>query len=144
VAIHFDLPKTAGFTKKQSAEWLKKVAAGEGATVERLNYKAFEREEMIQLNVQFLNHDYDTDIITFSEAEAPLPVSADFALGWDQITQQSQELGEPFNRELHRILVHGLLHCLGYDDQTEEQRAEIRAKEDHYLAMHPESSTWNN
>jgi rRNA maturation RNase YbeY len=143
VAIRFDFPRIPGFTKKQSAEWLFQVALSEGASIERLTYKAFGSKEMIELNMQFLNHDYDTDIITFAESEAPLPISADFALGWDQIALQSRELGEPLVRELHRILVHGLLHCIGYDDRTEEQRLKIRAKEDYYLATHPECSTWN-
>ncbi len=143
MAIRFDFPKIPGFTKKQSAEWLIQVALSEGASIERLTYKAFGSKEMIELNMQFLNHDYDTDIITFAESEAPLPISADFALGWDQIALQSRELGEPLVRELHRILVHGLLHCIGYDDRTDEQRLEIRAKEDYYLASHPECSTWN-
>lgn len=143
MAIRFDFPRIPGFTKKQSAEWLFQVALSEGASIERLTYKAFGSKEMIELNMQFLNHDYDTDIITFAESEAPLPISADFALGWDQIALQSRELGEPLVRELHRILVHGLLHCIGYDDRTEEQRLKIRAKEDYYLATHPECSTWN-
>jgi probable rRNA maturation factor len=143
VAIRFDFPRIPGFTKKQSAEWLFQVALSEGASIERLTYKAFGSKEMIELNMQFLNHDYDTDIITFAESEAPLPISADFALGWDQIALQSRELGEPLVRELHRILVHGLLHCIGYDDRTDEQRLKIRAKEDYYLATHPECSTWN-
>jgi rRNA maturation RNase YbeY len=143
VAIRFDFPRIPGFTKKQSAEWLFQVALSEGASIERLTYKAFGSKEMIELNMQFLNHDYDTDIITFAESEAPLPISADFALGWDQIALQSRELGEPLVRELHRILVHGLLHCIGYDDRTDEQRLKIRAKEDYYLAIHPECSTWN-
>lgn len=143
MAIRFDFPRIPGFTKKLSAEWLVQVALSEGASIERLTYKAFGSKEMIALNMQFLNHDYDTDIITFAESEAPLPISADFALGWDQIALQSRELGEPLVRELHRILVHGLLHCIGYDDRTEEQRLKIRAKEDYYLATHPECSTWN-
>lgn len=143
MAIRFDFPRIPGFTKKQSAEWLFQVALSEGASIERLTYKAFGSKELIELNMQFLNHDYDTDIITFAESEAPLPISADFALGWDQIALQSRELGEPLVRELHRILVHGLLHCIGYDDRTEEQRLKIRAKEDYYLATHPECSTWN-
>ncbi|MEY3693758.1 MAG: rRNA maturation RNase YbeY [Bacteroidota bacterium] len=143
MAIRFDFPRIPGFTKKQSAEWLFQVALSEGASIERLTYKAFGSKEMIELNMQFLNHDYDTDIITFAESEAPLPISADFALGWDQIALQSRELGEPLVRELHRILVHGLLHCIGYDDRTDEQRLKIRAKEDYYLATHPECSTWN-
>ncbi|MFM8565776.1 MAG: rRNA maturation RNase YbeY [Bacteroidota bacterium] len=143
MAVTFELPQTAGFAKKQTADWLVLVASSEGASIVRLSYKAFYRKEMIELNRQFLQHDFDTDIITFADSEAPNPVSADFALGWDQITLQSQDLGEVFLKELHRILVHGLLHCLGYNDHTEAQRKEIRAKEDYYLSIHPRCSTWN-
>ncbi len=143
VAISFDIPNTQGFTKRLTADWLKQVASDEGGSISRLNYKSFNRTEMISLNKQFLNHDYDTDIITFSEVEAPNPVVADFALGWDQIKLQSAELNEPFLRELHRIIVHGLLHCLGYDDQSSADQMVIREKEDFYLNQHPDCSTWN-
>lgn len=98
---------------------------------------------MIALNTQFLNHDYDTDIITFSVTEHPLPIESDFALGWSQIQKQAIEWNEPFIRELHRIVVHGLLHCIGYNDHTDEEQKVIRSKEDYYLSIHPERSTWN-
>jgi rRNA maturation RNase YbeY len=143
VAITFEVPKLKGFTKKQTADWLKIVAEKEGAQIERLYYKSFKRQEMIELNTQFLGHEYDTDIISFSIHEHPMPIDADFAIGWDQINEQASELNQPLLKELHRILVHGLLHCIGYDDQTEDDRQEIRGKEDMYLSIHPECSTWN-
>ncbi len=143
MAISFDIPKTQGFTKRLTADWLKQVASDEGGSISRLNYKSFNRTEMISLNKQFLNHDYDTDIITFSEIEAPNPVVADFALGWDQIKLQSAELNEPFLRELHRIIVHGLLHCLGYDDQSSADQMDIHEKEDFNLNQHHDCSTRN-
>jgi probable rRNA maturation factor len=144
VAITFEIPKLNGFTKKHTADWLKHVAEIEGARIQRLHYKSFNRQEMIELNTQFLGHEYDTDIISFSVHEHPKPIDADFALGWDQINEQASELNESFVKELHRILVHGLLHCIGYDDHSEEDQKEIHSKEDLYLSIHPECSTWNN
>jgi probable rRNA maturation factor len=144
VTITFEIPKLKGFAKKQTADWLKQVAVSEGARIQRLHYKSFKRQEMIELNTQFLGHEYDTDIISFSIDEHPLPIDADFALGWDQINEQSVELDQPLIKEVHRILVHGLLHCLGYDDHSEEDQQEMRAKEDFYLSIHPECSTWNS
>ena len=144
MAITFEIPKLEGFAKKQTADWLKQVAVSEGARIQRLHYKSFKRQEMIELNTQFLGHEYDTDIISFSIDEHPLPIDADFALGWDQINEQSVELDQPLVKEVHRILVHGLLHCLGYDDHSEEDQQEMRAKEDFYLSIHPECSTWNS
>lgn len=144
MAITFEIPKLKGFIKKQTADWLKQVAASEGARIQRLHYKSFKRQEMIELNTQFLGHEYDTDIISFSIDEHPLPIDADFALGWDQINEQATELDQPLVKEVHRILVHGLLHCVGYDDHTEEDQHEMRTKEDFYLSIHPECSTWNS
>lgn len=144
MAITFEIPKLKGFVKKQTAEWLKQVAVSEGARIQRLHYKSFKRQEMIELNTQFLGHEYDTDIISFSIDEHPLPINADFALGWDQINEQAIELDQPLVKEVHRILVHGLLHCLGYDDHSEEDQHKMRAKEDFYLSIHPECSTWNS
>jgi len=95
VAITFEVPKLKGFTKKQTADWLKIVAEKEGAQIERLYYKSFKRQEMIELNTQFLGHEYDTDIISFSIHEHPMPIDADFAIGWDQINEQASELNQP-------------------------------------------------
>ena len=143
VAVAFEFPKIAGFSKKLCAQWLVEVARAEGATVKRMNYKALETNEMIALNKQFLDHDYDTDIITFSDSKSESIIEADFAIGWSMIKAQSLELNEPFLRELHRVLVHGLLHCLGYDDLMPHEAAEIRLKEEEYLTKHPECSTWS-
>jgi probable rRNA maturation factor len=143
VAVAFEFPKTQGFSKKACAQWLIEVARAEGATVNRMNYKALESDNMVALNKQFLKHDYDTDIITFSDSNSESLIEADFAIGWSAVKAQSAELNEPFLRELHRILVHGLLHCLGYNDMTPEEAAEIRLKEDEYLTKHPECSTWS-
>ncbi len=143
MGIVFDIPRVSGFNRKITAAWLNQVALTEGARLDRLNYKSFKRAEMIDLNNRFLQHDYDTDIISFPEAEAPHPISADFALGWDQIKEQATEVNEAYLRELHRVMVHGLLHCLGFDDKSDEDRAVMRAKEDEYLSLHPECSTWN-
>ena len=120
------------------------VAEKEGARIQRLHYKSFNRQEMIELNTQFLGHEYDTDIISFTIQEHPMPIDADFALGWDQINEQASEFDQPLLKELHRILVHGLLHCIGYDDNNEVDQKEIRSKEDSYLTIHPECSTWNS
>ena len=143
VAVAFEFPKTPGFSKRVCAQWLIDVARTEGAAVNRMNYKALESDDMIALNKQFLNHDYDTDIITFSDSNSAALIEADFAIGWSMVKAQSAELNEPFLRELHRILVHGLLHCLGYGDGTLQEAAAIRLKEDEYLTKHPECSTWS-
>lgn len=143
VAVAFEFPKTPGFSKKACAQWLIDVARAEGAIVSRMNYKALESDGMVALNKQFLSHDHDTDIITFSDSNSESLIEADFAIGWSMIIAQSAELKEPFLRELHRILVHGLLHCLGYNDLTPRDAAAIRLKEDEYLTKHPECSTWS-
>ncbi len=88
MAITFEVPKLKGFAKKQTADWLRLVAEKEGARIQRLHYKSFKRQEMIALNTQFLGHEYDTDIISFSIQEHPLPIDADFALGWDPTSKQ--------------------------------------------------------
>ena len=142
VAVAFEFPRTAGFSKKVCAQWLIEVAQAEGATVKRMNYKTLESDDMVALNKQFLNHDYDTDIISFSDSNSESLIDADFAIGWSMVRAQSTELHEPFLRELHRILVHGLLHCLGYNDLTPDEADAIRLKEDEYLTKHPECSTW--
>ena len=141
--VEFILPRTKGFNRVAAKAWLLEVAKNEGAQISRLTYQAFRRPEMIALNVQFLAHDYDTDIISFPESEHPDAITADFALGWDQLHEQAIEFGEGFLKELHRVLVHGLLHCIGYQDFDAEHQKVMRAKEDFYLNLHPLCSTWN-
>ncbi len=83
------------------------------------------------LNRQYLQHDYPTDVLTFVlEAE---PLEVEIYIGWEQARRQATDYGVPIAEELIRLSIHGVLHALGYDDQTPHQRREMHARQEHYV-----------
>ena len=89
------------------------------------------RSDHREMNRQFLGHDYDTDVITFPLEESPLEgeIYVNVAIG----REQAREHGVPFYHEMRRLVVHGTLHLLGFDDQTDEEREEMRRLENQFL-----------
>jgi probable rRNA maturation factor len=91
---------------------------------------------ILKINNQFLNHDYFTDIITFNYSSSKT-ISGDLFISLDTVKSNSMLFNQNFNNELHRVIVHGVLHLLGYDDQTDLQKNEIRNQEDFWLSKLP-------
>ncbi len=89
-------------------------------------------EYLLNINKQYLSHDYFTDVITFDNSEGD-ELSGDIFISTDTVLSNSKIYNQEFISELHRVIVHGILHLLGYDDQTEDQSKVMRAKEDYYL-----------
>ena len=88
---------------------------------------------LLEINKKFLSHGYYTDVITFDYTEGVV-VSGDILISIDRIAENSTEYEVTFDEELHRVIIHGVLHLLGYKDSSDEERAEMRAKEDRALA----------
>ena len=86
---------------------------------------------LLEMNKEYLDHDYFTDILTFPMEEEPL--SGDLVISIDRIIDNSKQLKTPFLNELNRVIIHGVLHLVGYDDHIDLQKQEMRKKEDHYL-----------
>ena len=84
--------------------------------------------------MKYLQHDYFTDIITFDYCEGKV-LSGDLFISVDSVRENSIEFGTDFEEELHRVIVHGVLHLIGYDDHTEEDKKVMRHKENYYLQM---------
>ena len=89
---------------------------------------------ILDVNMKYLQHDFFTDIITFDYCEGKT-LSGDLFISIDTVRENAREYGVEFEEELHRVIVHGLLHLIGYDDQTPEQQKEIHSKEDYYLSL---------
>lgn len=89
---------------------------------------------ILDVNMKYLQHDYFTDIITFDYCEGNV-LSGDLFISIDSVRENAEFYGQEFDTELHRVIVHGLLHLIGYDDHTEEDKKVMRAKEDYYLEM---------
>ena len=127
--IRFDLKQ-----KMQNNRWLKMVAGSEMRRIGAVNIIFFSDNYILDVNMRYLQHDYFTDIITFDYCEKDI-LSGDLFISIDSVRENALFYGVPFADELDRVMVHGLLHLIGYDDHTEEQIREMRAKEDYYLQM---------
>lgn len=121
----------------QIIKWLKDIVNGEGQSLVELNYIYCSDEYLYQMNVDYLDHDTYTDIITFDNSEAGKGIEGDIFISLDRVRENSQSLAASFEEELHRVMAHGLLHLLGYNDKTEEEKSLMRKKEEACLSLLP-------
>ncbi|HEV7348763.1 rRNA maturation RNase YbeY [Telluribacter sp.] len=119
----------------KTKQWLKAVVRAEGQHLNHLNYIFCSDEYLLNVNRQYLEHDYYTDIITFDTSDEEEVVEGDIFVSIDRIKENAQTLNKTFEEEFRRVLVHGVLHLLGFDDTTEEKKVEMRKKEDDYLQI---------
>jgi probable rRNA maturation factor len=120
--------------KLANNRWLKLVAGSEIKTLGDISIIFCSDNYILDVNVRFLNHDYFTDVITFDYCEGN-KLSGDLFISIDSVRENAVEFGTEFDEELHRVIVHGLLHLVGYDDHTPEEQKVMRAKEDYYLSL---------
>jgi probable rRNA maturation factor len=118
------------------ASWLKSIATSHKESIGDLQYVFCTDQELLQMNRQFLNHDYFTDIITFDYSDEK-GVSGDLYISIDRIKDNAKQLGVAFNEELHRVLAHGLLHLIGFKDKSKKDKALMRQEEDKSLKIRP-------
>lgn len=89
---------------------------------------------LLKLNQEYLNHDTLTDILTFTLSTPSLPVVSEIYISVERVLENSQKLKVNFTTELHRVMIHGILHLCGYSDHTAKEKATMRQKEDYYLS----------
>ncbi|OWR15548.1 rRNA maturation RNase YbeY [Chryseobacterium sp. VAUSW3] len=111
---------------------LENIILSEGKKPGEINYIFCDDEYLLQVNREYLKHDYYTDIITFDYVKGKT-ISGDIFVSLPRIFDNAQTLSKDFESEFFRVLAHGLLHLCGYKDKTEEEIAEMRSKEDYYL-----------
>ena len=124
------------FRRREVNAWIKDVAEEYGYEVGDITYQFCDNERILEINQKYLNHDYYTDIITFDQTRDGL-LFVDIVISVEMVTSNAEEYGEPFRREFLRVLIHGVLHLCGVDDQTEEQAKEMRQAGENALAMLP-------
>lgn len=119
--------------------WVKSVAISKGYSRLNINYIFCSDEELLQINRKFLGHDYYTDIITFDTIDDQVirksSLSGDIFISVDTVRMNSEEFSSTFDKELHRVMIHGVLHLIGYDDKTPEQESEMHHQEDLALEL---------
>lgn len=131
IAEHTEMPE---FEQKKAERWIRKVAAGYGFSVGNIHYIFCDDERILEVNKQFLQHDYYTDVITF-DYTTPGVLNGDIYISLDTVASNAEEVGASFEQELHRILIHGALHLTGQADKTPETKAEMTRKEEAALAI---------
>lgn len=127
--IRFELKQ-----KMLNNRWLKMVAGSEMRRLGAINIIFCSDNYILDVNMKYLQHDYFTDIITFDYCEKD-ELSGDLFISIDSVRENAQFYGTEFADELNRVMVHGLLHLIGYDDHSEADIAEMRQKENYYLEM---------
>lgn len=120
--------------RARNNRWLKLVAESEIRRLGDVNIIFCSDPYILDINLRYLQHDYFTDIITFDYCEGE-KVSGDLFISVDTVRENALTYGAGFEEELHRVIVHGLLHLIGYDDHSEADRKVMRSKEDYYLSL---------
>ncbi|GAB4001295.1 rRNA maturation RNase YbeY [Spirosoma daeguense] len=118
-------------------QWLKQEAEREGYTIGELNYIFCSDEHVLQVNRDYLQHDYYTDIITFDQSEEEGKLEGDIFISVERVADNAAQLGHAPEQEMHRVLAHGMLHLCGYGDKTDEEAAQMRAKEEEWMSRLP-------
>ncbi|MDQ3100243.1 MAG: rRNA maturation RNase YbeY [Bacteroidota bacterium] len=121
--------------RSQLRRWLHAVALDHAHRIQELNYVLMKDDELLKYNSRYLGHDEYTDVITF-DGQTGTGISGDILMSYDRIMENAKGFGVSINVELHRVMVHGLLHLLGHCDKTKAKKAAMRELEDKYLAQY--------
>ena len=121
--------------ERKVTRWIRSVAADYGFSVGNINYIFCSDERELAVNREFLGHDYYTDVITF-DYSTPSTLNGDIFISLDTVRSNAEMVGATFDRELLRILIHGVLHLTGQGDKTPDSKAQMTAKEDSALAKY--------
>ena len=116
-------------------EWIKDFVKSYGKEVGELYYSFCSDEYLYKMNVELLGHDFYTDIITFPLNECETILSAEFHISIDRIKENAVTFNRSFRDELHRVMAHGVLHLIGFDDLCEDDEKQMREEEEKCLMM---------
>lgn len=115
--------------------FLQRIFKEESVAFESVNYIFCSDDYLLQLNQQYLDHDTYTDILTFTLSDPHLPIISEIFISVDRVRENAKTHQQNFLTEMHRVMIHGVLHLCGFDDLTPELKEEMRKREDHYLLL---------
>jgi probable rRNA maturation factor len=125
--------------KKNIKNWIIQTAENEDYKVGKLNYILTNDEILVQLNKEYLRHFTLTDIITFDLSEDEGFLTGDIYISVDRARENAKKFKDSLNNEIKRLMIHGILHLIGYKDKSQSERELMRAKEEYYLSL----ATWS-
>ena len=134
ITYNTDGVKMPKIKKRENTAWVKAVAAGYGKKVGEIAYIFVDDEKILEVNRQYLQHDYYTDIITFDYTEGDV-VSGDLFISLDTVRTNAEQVGAAYEQELDRVIIHGILHLCGINATGPGEREIMEAAEDKALAM---------
>lgn len=121
--------------KLKIRNWIHEAILSERKELGQINYIFCDDSYLHEMNIQYLNHDTLTDIITFDNTDTTSIVSGDIFISIDRVKENASIYEVAFLNELHRVLIHGVLHLIGYKDKTSDDAKIMREKEDYYLSL---------
>lgn len=124
--VNFDFPHSL-----QIGQWIIDTVENEGKIVGHFQFIFCSDSYLHEINIKYLNHDTFTDIITFPYAENP--IESDIFISIDRVQENAKTFGNTFEKELHRVIIHGVLHMIGYKDKSPEEKVLMTQKENEYL-----------
>jgi rRNA maturation RNase YbeY len=128
--IDFHLPRP-----RITTSWIKNAIKKERRKLHSLNYIFCKDEYLVKLNKQYLKHATLTDILSFDYSTDPTTILGEIYISIERVKENAVNFNEPFDAELHRVIIHGVLHLMGYKDKSATERALMREKEEAYLSL---------
>jgi len=120
--------------KRETTQWIRRVAQTYGKRVGEVGYLFCDDEHILEVNREYLGHDYYTDIITFDYCEGDV-LNGDLVISLDTVRTNAELFHKDYQDELHRVIIHGILHLCGLNDKGPGEREQMEAAEDRALAL---------
>ena len=124
--------------RRETTAWIRRVAQTYGKKVGEVGYLFCDDEKILEVNREYLQHDYYTDIITFDYCEGET-LNGDLVISLDTVRSNAELFGKPYDEELHRVIIHGILHLCGLNDKGPGEREQMEAAENRALALRQEA-----
>ena len=121
---------------QKTRHWIELILRKQDFNLVQINYIFCTDEYLHKINLQYLEHDTYTDIITFDQSEQEKDIEADIFISIERIEENAHSLENTFDKELHRVMIHGVLHLMGYSDKLPEEKEIMRKKEDSCLSLY--------
>lgn len=140
ITYNTDGVKMPKIKKRETSAWIKSVAATYGRKIGEVGYMFVDDEKILEVNNEYLGHDYYTDIITFDYDEGDI-INGDIVISLDTVCTNAERFGKSYEEELYRVIIHGILHLCGINDKGPGEREIMETAEDKALAMRKQKTT---
>src|SRR3712207_707930 len=134
ITYNVDGVKMPKIKKRETTAWIKRVAASHGRKVGEIGYMFVDDKKILEVNNDYLGHDYYTDIITFDYDEGDT-INGDLVISFDSVRSNAEKFGKDYDEELHRVIIHGILHLCGINDKGPGEREIMEDNENKALAL---------